>query len=177
MPPLLDTRHDSQRSTGSEFLDDPSLGGSRWPPIANTMFFFFSKKKDTFNERGRPLTVRVTSCARRQKKEKDETWNTKAHERDARERMKQGNAREPHHCSRIATGSNELGKALSSRSHLFMVRRPCRRCDAHRRKKLLPLVGFGIHSSNTCRERPLEGAACCHMDDTFSAQVNGHIWS
>ena len=63
-------------------------------------------------------------------KKQRNTWTSKAHKRDAKERMKQRRARDPHHCGRLATTSNELGKALSSRSHLFIAGRPCRRCDA-----------------------------------------------
>ena len=53
-------------------------------------------------------------------KEKDKTNgpNT-AHERDAREHTKHRNAWKRHNCGRLATTCNELGKALSSRSHSF----------------------------------------------------------
>ena len=71
------------------------------------------------NEAGRwPHTSRwrVTSCARRQKK-RNNTRNSKAHERDAKNQLKQRNAREPHHCGRLATTCHEFGKVLSSLVH------------------------------------------------------------
>ena len=46
-----------------------------------------------------------------------------------------------------------------------------------RRKTLLPFVGLWIQTWNTCWERPLKGAACCHIDDIFSVPMSGHLWS
>ena len=152
-------------------LYPPHVGGllAACPPaniaprtVRDVIPFMFSRKRKTRfrNEAGRwPCTSRwrVTTCEGDKKERNNTNGPTRRMSDETREQMRQRTRKGATRLWPTSHNRQWIEKSLSSRSHLFTARRPCRRCDAEVKK--LPLIGLGIHSPNTLVKAAARGVS------------------